>query len=81
MLYYKQIKILPRHSSKHWTENNIAQPKKISYFASHLIFHHFPTFNCSLGGVLKLDKEDYFENLQIVCLCLNKINVFLLFVF
>ena len=32
-------------------ENNRAQPKQISYFASHLIFHRFSPFNCCLNVV------------------------------
>ena len=33
-------------------ENNIAQPKKISHFASHVSFHRFSSFNCCLSVVL-----------------------------
>ena len=37
--------ILPASTGQ---ENNIAQPKKISHFASHHIFHRFSPFNCCL---------------------------------
>ena len=33
-------------------ENNIVRPKKISYFASHLLFNRFSPFNCCLSVVL-----------------------------
>ena len=33
--------------------------KKISYFATHLIFHRFSPFNCCLSVLLWLDKGDY----------------------
>ena len=33
-------------------ENNIAQPKKASFFTSHFLFHHFSPFNCHLSVVL-----------------------------
>ena len=33
-------------------ENNTAQPKEISYFASYLIFHRFALFDCCLSVIL-----------------------------
>ena len=57
--------------------------KKISYFVSHLIFHRFYPFNCCLSVLLELDKGDYPENMQIVCVyvIINKYSFEAFYVF
>ena len=57
----------------HWIrKQQLHKKKEISYFASRLISHRFKPFNYCLNVVLWLDKGDFPENVQAVCLCHNK---------
>ena len=67
----KKIKIKRRRKRRRRRRTR-TRTRTRSYFASRLIFHCFKPFNRCLSVILYLDKGNYSENLQIVCLCHNK---------